>query len=234
MLDCKIETSVMNFHKITLLVITLFLVSNFSYSQSKEIKIKFLGNCGLYITDGKLNLYIDFPYKSGAYGYMKYEKSEIDSLKNNSIFLFTHRHADHYSKKILKEYKSKHSGKFFGNWNVKKIERLNNSIEDFKIEPFKTKHKFTFKHYSYLLTWHGKKMFFSGDTEDIKTIKTLKNIDWVFIPYWLFLDAKEKNVKIDAVKFSIYHLYQDQKVINSNPEKVIPLNKKGEIITIPY
>ncbi|MBC8882919.1 hypothetical protein H9X57_04590 [Flavobacterium piscinae] len=66
-------------------------------------------------------------------------------------------------------------------------------IEDFKIESFKTKHRFTFKHYSYLITWHGKRIFLSGDTESADLISTVKNINWAFVPYWIMLDAKEKS-----------------------------------------
>ncbi len=119
-----------------LFIITLIGSSNFGYSQSNEIRIKFLGNCGLYLTDGTSNLYIDFPYKSGAYGYMKYDLTELDSIKENSIFLFTHKHADHYSKKNLKSIKTKFKGMAFGNWNTKEIEKLNNN-SDFKIETLK-------------------------------------------------------------------------------------------------
>ncbi len=223
-----------NFYRKLVFIITLIGISNFGFSQSNEIKIKFIGNCGLYLTDENSNLYIDFPYKSGAYGYMKYDQTEIDSIQENSIFLFTHRHADHYSKKILKQIKSKHKGKVFGNWNTKKFEKLNNSIDDFKIETFKTKHRFTFKHYSYLITWHGKRIFLSGDTETADIIATIKDINWAFVPYWIMLDAKEKNLKIDTEKFGIYHLYPNQKINNSAPEKIVLLNKQGEVIKIQY
>ena len=220
-------------YKRILLFITIIFISNFGYSQNK-IKIKFIGNCGLYLSDGQTNLYIDFPYKSGAYGYMKYDSSEIDKIKDNSIFLFTHRHADHYSRKILKRIKNKQYGKVFGNWNIRKIEKLNNSISDFKIETFKTKHRFTFKHYSYLITWHGKRLFFSGDTESATTIAEVKDMDWAFVPNWIILDANEKNLKIDADKIGIYHLYPKQKIKNSSASKIILLNKQQEMISIPY
>jgi ribonuclease BN (tRNA processing enzyme) len=223
-----------NFYSKLVFIIALVCIANFGFSQSNEIKIQFIGNCGLYLTDGKSNLYIDFPYKSGAYGYMTYAQTKIDSIKENSIFLFTHRHADHYSKKILKQIKSKHKGKVFGNWNTNKFKKIINSFDNFKIESFKTKHKFTFKHYSHLITWHGKRIYLSGDTESAKTIATVKNIDWAFVPYWIMSDAKEKNLTIDADKIGIYHLYPDQKISNSNPEKVVILDKQGEIIKIKY
>lgn len=222
------------FYKQLAIILSLLGSSIYSFCQSNEIKIKFIGNCGLYLTDGKSNLYIDFPYKSGAYGYMKYDHAEIDSIKENSVFLFTHTHADHYSKKILKQIKRKHKGNVFGSWNTKTFESMQQTINDFKIETFKTKHRFTFKHYSYLITWHGKRLFLSGDTEKADRIATIKGINWAFIPYWIMLDAKEKKLKIDTEKFVIYHLYPDQKFTNSAPELIMPLNKQGEIITINY
>ncbi|MCL2246754.1 MAG: hypothetical protein FWC10_06540 [Lentimicrobiaceae bacterium] len=76
--------------KKVLLIISVVCISNFGLAQSNEITIKFIGNCALSMTDGKSNFYIDFPYKSGAYKYMKYDESEIDSIKENAIFIFTH------------------------------------------------------------------------------------------------------------------------------------------------
>lgn len=218
----------------SLLSIILICIANFGYSQSNKIKIKFIGNCGLYLTDGKSNLYIDFPYKSGAYNYMKYDSTEIENIQESSIFLFTHRHADHYSKKLLKQVKSKHKGMVYGNWNTKSFKKLTNSIDDFKIETYKTKHRFTLKHYSYLITWHGKKIYLSGDTESAETIATIKEINWAFAPTWIISDAKEKNLTIDAEKIGVYHLYPNEKVTNSKPEKYLILDKQGEEIIIPY
>jgi hypothetical protein len=218
----------------SLLSIILICIANIGYSQSNKIQIKFIGNCGLYLTDGKSNLYIDFPYESGAYNYMKYDSTEIENVQESSIFIFTHRHADHYSKKLLKQVKSKHKGMVYGNWNTKSLKKLSNSIDDFKIETYKTKHRFTFKHYSYLITWHGKRIYLSGDTESAETIATVKEINWAFAPTWIISDAKEKNLAIDAEKIGVYHLYPNEKVTNSKPEKYLILDKQGEEIIIPY
>jgi hypothetical protein len=57
-------------------------------------------------------------------------------------------------------------------------------ILNFNIEVFKTKHRFTFKHYSYLITWHGKRIFFSGDTESAETIARVKGINWALNYYF--------------------------------------------------
>ena len=225
-----------NFYQKTLLIISLILISNLGFSQSNEIKIKFIGNCGFYMTDGETNFYIDFPYKSGAHNYMEYDKSEIDSIKDNAIFIFTHRHADHYSKKILK----KLTGLKFDPWNIDELEKLGESIPDFDIKTFKTSHKvygISFKHYSYLITWHGKKIYISGDTENSDTFALQKDIDWTFAPVWLLMDANQKGLNLVEISkmYAIYHIGQNDNITNDeNNPQIKLLNKQGEIITIPY
>ena len=221
-------------NKKTVLFLLLILTSFPIFGQSGQINIRFIGNCGLHLSDGKADLYIDFPYKSGAFRYMKYESSEIDSIRNNAFFLFTHRHPDHYSKKIVRRLKHRRHAKVFGCWNTGSFEKLNSAIPDFKIEFFRTKHRFSTKHYSYLITWHDKRIFLSGDTETADTIATVKNIQWAFVPYWIMLDAREKNLSLDAEKIGIYHLYPNQTGKISNPDKIKLINKQGEIIQIPY
>ena len=222
-----------NFYCKLLLITTLIFTSNFVFCQSNEIKIKFIGNCGLYLTDGNSNLYIDFPYKSGAHNYMEYDKSEIDNVKKeNSTFIFTHKHADHYSKSIL----NKMEGNKYGPWNIDQIEKIKNSIPNFTIESFKTEHKvfgISFKHYSYLIVWHNKRIYISGDTENADTVSKINKIDWLFAPVWLLSDAKEKNIKIDAEKIGLYHIGQKDNITTKNP-KIHLLNKSGEIIIIPF
>ena len=107
--------------KSTLLFLTISLTSTIGFNQTKEIKIKFIGNCGLDLTDGDLNIYVDFPYKSGTFNYMGFEKSELDSIKDHSIFLFTHNHPDHYSSKNMRKTLRKKHGKKYGKWNLKEL-----------------------------------------------------------------------------------------------------------------
>ena len=97
--------------KFILIIFALFLISDLGFSQTNEITIRYIGNCGLHITDGVSDVYTDFPYKSGAHHYAEYDTAEIDSLKENAFYIFTHKHSDHYYKgkmrKILKEKKRK-------------------------------------------------------------------------------------------------------------------------------
>jgi L-ascorbate metabolism protein UlaG (beta-lactamase superfamily) len=219
-----------NLNKKTLLILAVMFIRNAAFSQSNQITIKFIGNCGLYMTDGALNVYFDFPYKSGAYHYMKYDKAELDSVKNDAIFIFTHRHADHYSKKLLK----KLDAKAYGPWNESKLSALNTSLKGFSVQSFRTKHRFSLKHDSYLITWHNKKIFISGDTENADTIGKVSGIDWAFVPYWILLDAQKKKMKIDAKMFAIYHLYPNQKINVETPDRIVLLDKQDEVIMVSY
>ncbi|SDZ75115.1 MBL fold metallo-hydrolase [Bizionia paragorgiae] len=219
-----------------ILTFSLCLIATFGFTQSKEIKIEFLGNCGLYLTDGTTNIYTDFPYKSGAHGYMEFDESELDSIRENSIFIFTHKHSDHYSEKNIKKVIKEKGGKKYGSWNIEELENLKKLVPNFSVQVFKTKHKWSSKHYSYLITWHNKKIFLSGDTESAETIGTIKNIDWAFVPYWVLLDAKENDIKIDAKMFGVYHLATVQipsaKENYDEIENIRPMVEKGEKITI--
>ncbi len=76
--------------KILTTIFALLFIKSMGFGQSNEIKIRYIGNCGLHITDGTHHIYTDFPYKSGAHNYIEYKASEIDSLKENSFYKFHH------------------------------------------------------------------------------------------------------------------------------------------------
>ncbi len=215
------------------------LVTTVGFSQAQDIQIEFIGNCGLHMTDGKSNIYVDFPYKSGAYGYMEFDEKRLGEIEKDAIFIFTHKHADHYSKKNLKKVMKEKGGQKFGVSNIAALEKLGESIEDFGIEVFKTKHTFfgiPFRHYSYLITWYGKRIYLSGDTTNPETIGKIENIDLAFVPYWIVVNAKEQSVEIDAKMFGIYHLHPEQvasaKENWEDVDNIRPLVEQGEKIVL--
>ena len=214
----------------------LFLLFNQNSFCQEEIKIKFIGNCGLHLSDGQLDLFVDFPYKSGAYGYMEYKDTELQNIPNNSIFFYTHKHADHYSRKIVNNVLKEKKGIKFSQWQTKKLVEYFDKILDIDLQVFKTKHRFSLNHKSYLLTWHGKKIYLSGDTEHAETISKIKDLDWAFVPYWILLDANEKDIKIDAKMIGIYHIATVQipsiKENSNDIQHIKPMINQGEVIVI--
>ncbi len=219
-----------------LFLLAISLQSSKSYAQGNHITVRFIGNCGLHLTDGTTNFYIDFPYKSGAHNYMEYDASEIANIKPNSIFIFTHRHADHYSKKLWK----KHPGQKFDPYNTEELKKLSTQIPEFSIKEFRTPHKvfgISFKHYSYLITWHGKKIYLSGDTETADTFAKQENLDYSFLPVWLLLDAKEKGINYRNISkmLYVYHIGpRDNITADKDDLQLKLLNKQGEVLSIEY
>jgi hypothetical protein len=124
----------------------VLITTTFCTAQSRTITVRFIGNCSLHMSDGLLDVNVDFPYKSGAYGYMIYPRSEINSIKATHIF--THRHPDHDRNKLVK----KLNGVLPGPWKVKKWPRDDlsapaQSAAPFALETFSTKHRFARHHY---------------------------------------------------------------------------------------
>ncbi|WP_341905746.1 hypothetical protein [Fluviicola taffensis] len=223
--------------KFVVLNFALILFLNFGYGQTNNITVRFIGNCGLYMTDGTSNIYFDFPYKSGAHHYSEYNLSELDSVKNHPVFIYTHRHSDHFSGRLVRKLSKKLDGQIFTPRNAEKLKNLNKELKDFTIEPIHTKHHFSFNHYSYLITWHNKKIFISGDTETSDTIATQKDLDWAFVPVWLLVDAMEKKINLGGISkmFAIYHIGPRDQITNAAADpKIKLLNKQGERIAISY
>lgn len=203
-------------------------------AQSNEITIRFIGNCGLHLTDGTTDIYTDFPYVSGFNQYMEYEDSELETVKDSAVFIFTHTHPDHYSKKRMKQVLKHKGGSAYGSWDIPELEKLCELIPDFKIQAFKTQHFLSRRHYSYLMEWHGKRIFLSGDTEHPDTIVSIKNIDWAFMPAWLIQEVfTTQKMKVDSKMIAVYHIgLKDD--INIQGEQFVMLKKQGEKISIPY
>jgi hypothetical protein len=210
--------------------ITLSLIAvEFCNAQADKITIDFIANAGLHITDGRSDIYFDFPYKSGAHHYMKYDPAEITKIRDSSVFIFTHKHSDHYSRRLVKRTR----GKVYTPWNAQKLGELNHSVNNFNIQFFRTSHRFSFRHCSYLISWHGVRIFISGDTGASETIVAADSLDWAFIPVWLLIDAKKKNTSIRTQMTGIYHIGPRDKITTTNP-KILLLDKQGEKITIPF
>lgn len=220
--------------KLHFLLLLLFLAGVMNAQNS--IDVKFIGNCGLYLSDGVTHIYTDFPYESGAYGYMTYEPTAINEIRKNAFFIFTHKHADHFSRKVFRKIVKETEGKKFTQWKGRRLLRTTQAMANIEVQIFKTKHRFSVKHNSYLITWNGKRIFLSGDTESSEAIAKVKNIDWAFVPPWLLVDAKERGVDIDAKMIGVYHLYpyEIEDAINEwkNVSHVIPFVKQGQSVTI--
>lgn len=187
-----------------LFILLIIFLSKVSFSQNMEIK--YIGNCGYLIKLDSVEIFTDFPYVSGAYGYMEYDIDSIQLGKPNQYFIYTHLHKDHYSKKIVKELKIK---TFRPRMSSKKRKRYLEELQNkygIEILSFKTKHRFSLKHFSYGIKWKGKTIFLFGDTEMDFPDFISEKIDIMFITDWQIPRLKEFDFKYDIEHIIPYHL----------------------------
>lgn len=173
-----------------------------------ELKITFIGNEAFHITDGKTTLLSDFPYKSGAFGYMKYELEQVPPIVDG-VCLITHFHTDHFDRSVFEGHDWSiiaPPGVLKGLTTQRKIPiRPVLTFKDLTIQSDPTPHKFAPEHYSYLVSWHGKRLYFVGDTETPAYILPLKNIDVLFITPWLIRTIERQDLRLDAKTLVVYH-----------------------------
>lgn len=177
-------------------------------AQAGTIEVQFIGNMAFHISDGKTSLLSDFPYFSGAFGYMKYD---MDSVKvhTDSLSLITHAHTDHWDWKLFAETNYSLIGPKSMTKRVKSKKVISfaktMSYRDMTIEAFETPHKFSPEHYSYLVTWHGKRFYFPGDTETPAHMLQMKDIDVMFISPWLIRTIERQDLVLDTEILIVYH-----------------------------
>jgi L-ascorbate metabolism protein UlaG (beta-lactamase superfamily) len=183
------------------------------------------------ITDGATTIISDFPYQSGYSGYMTYDPGEIKSQTSQTLALVTHRHADHWEAQLF----AKTNWKVIGPADVTKglpadrivpvADRV--TFGAAQIEPIETPHA-RIGHYSYLVTWNGRRLYFSGDTESTDRLLATKNIDVAFLSPWLY-QAALKRGGLAARRVVIYHHQAGQRVPECRQGCTVP--QQGETLT---
>ena len=207
-------------------------------ADAGELKITFIGNMAFHITDGETTLLSDFPYTSGAYGYMEYDMDKVPEIRDG-VHLITHFHGDHWNADLFQEMKLK--TKIIAPPSVTEKLDKERVVPFSETEPMTYKgitvqaiampHKFAPEHFSYLVTWHGKRLYFIGDTETPADILKQKDIAALFISPWVIRTIERQDLSLDTRELVMYH----QKV----GEEVVPFQnyrrmKEGESFSIDF
>lgn len=178
-------------------------------SQAQTLKFRFIGNAAYEITDGETTLLVDFPYESGAFGYMVYPREEVHP-RQDSLCLFTHAHQDHFSGASVNKVGCTVAGptQMTESATLQKVPVLplagEVTFKSMKIVPIQTPHA-EIEHYSYLVSWHGLKLYFTGDTEQARTVAQAAELDVLFITPWLAEGLLKLKKEPWATKVVIYH-----------------------------
>ena len=196
-------------------------------SAEPVLTATFIGNEAFAVTDGTVTLVSDFPYQSGYSLYMEYDPAVLE-IRGDVVALITHRHADHFDVKLFAERDWKIIGPREITDGISKsrvVKRLarprpllshpprysvyaNYAYGDIMAHAFRTPHSNT-EHYSYLVEWHGRKLYFFGDVEDPITFLTataeLGEFDVVFMTPWVLRPLLADGTDIPAKLIVIYH-----------------------------
>jgi L-ascorbate metabolism protein UlaG (beta-lactamase superfamily) len=176
-----------------------------------------------HITDGTTVLVSDFPYESGAFGYMKWTAAAVPPVKDG-LALITHRHRDHFAPELLGPYDLVVAGPD----DVLKLVTDKRTLpltppvrfRDLEIEPRRTAHA-GLGHSSYVVTWHGLRLYFSGDAEDPADLLAATDLDVAFVSPWLLGSVKKQGGRIESRRVVVYHHQADEKVVK-HQDRLIP------------
>ncbi len=172
------------------------------------ITVTFIGNAAMHLTDGRLTLVSDFPYRSGAFGYMAYSRDQAQAFRN-VVTLITHRHDDHVEIDTLKSLP----------WRVIAPPEVTRQLPpasvvapdaastidpQLRVQALATPHS-DVEHFSYVIEWHGRRFYFSGDTEDPSTVLAQQSLDIAFVSPWIYKAVHSRGARIDADRIVIYH-----------------------------
>lgn len=177
------------------------------------LDVKFIGNMAMRLTDGLDTMYTDFPYRSGANGYMEYSREEFDDI-DQGVAVITHGHADHWD------------GGEFARTELKLIappviaatvdfDRVLPWAESIRyggieVQPVATPH--IDGHVSYRVLWGGRRLYFSGDTDSPEAILQEQDLDVAFVSPWLLRTVLDAGQAIDADLIVVYHHLADEDV----------------------
>lgn len=182
-------------------------------AQSGQIELEFIGNMAFRITDGQTTLLSDFPYESGAFGYMEYEMEEVGPIVDG-VSLITHEHRDHWDAGLFRDMNLRviaHPDIVRGlpaNQIIPWSERI--TYKDIVVEPVRTAH--TDAHSSYRVTWHGRRLYFTGDTTSTEELLAQENLDVAFVSPWLLETLAAGGRRVDTELLVVYHHVEGQPV----------------------
>ena len=201
-----------------------------------RLTARFIGNMAFAISDGRTTLFTDFPYEPGAFGYMDYDFASIQMPPTgDALCLITHGHRDHFDAALF----AKMPAKIIAPPSLEAglvgvpADRIlpfgpKIGFRDITIEPVKTPHG-DIEHFSYLVTWHNRRLYFTGDTDRFDDLVSRSGLDAAFVSPWLLRAIAEKGQHVDARRVIVYH-HKAGETVPAFPKAVVP--KQGETLAL--
>lgn len=218
---------------LAVLAIGLLVTSAASPVQPDQLECQFIGNAAFRITDGQTTLLTDFPYRSGASGYMTYRMEDVGPIVDG-VTVLTHDHADHWDPALFRKMtlrviappaitKGLPSDRVVA-WHDESM-----AFKDIRIQPVPTSH--AGNHHSYLVTWHGVRLFVMGDTEDSAVLVAQRDLDAAFVSPWIIDSLVTSGARLDVRLLVVYH-HRPGEDVPQLPRMMLP--QPGDTFRIDY
>ena len=198
------------------------LLAALAAASGDSLEIRYVGNAGFELYDGSTTILIDLPYESGAFDLMTYDPRDIRA-RGRTVSEITHRHVDHFSPALF----APTAWAVYGPSEVtaalprdRVLDGTEQTVGEFAIQRFATRHRDT-EHYSYLIMWRGRHLYFVGDTEDPTHMLSMRSLDILFITPWLTCAAERTGRAVDARRVILHHQFPDRRLqVCGTPEVV--------------
>jgi L-ascorbate metabolism protein UlaG (beta-lactamase superfamily) len=201
--------------------------------ERAPLQARFIGQMAFSITDGTVTVVTDFPYRIGYADAPSYDPKELRDGRPSTLALITHKHLDHWEPAFFAKTTWKVAGPddVISGLPPDRVVALKGTTTfgPVQIEPLETPHA-RIGHYSYIVTWQGKRLYFSGDTDDGRSVILAKNLDAAFVSPWLYRIVMKVGGRIDARRVVIYHHEAGQQIAGCDAGCVVP--KQGDTISI--
>lgn len=224
--------------RIAALLVTLVLTSP-SAGQTpaatpRPLTATFIGNEGWHISDGEYTLLTDFPYQSGYSRYMTWEWSGVPQIKDPTKLLLvtTHEHRDHFAAELFQRL---NPAAVIGPATVRAAAPTKGIAPtgDARFGPIRVRAISTphadLEHYSYVIEWHGVRIYLPGDTEEATSLIEAKDLDVAFVTPWVLRVAERGKSKIDARRVIVVHHEAGESVA---PYQGSTVPRQGDVIVL--
>ncbi len=174
------------------------------------------------LTDGRRTMLTDFPYESGAFGYMRWPQASV-TPSERALCLITHSHRDHWLPSLAAPYCAQIAGPrdvaaALPDRDLGKLAAIDwGGVE---IVPIPTKHG-PLEHFSYRVTWNGLRLYFTGDTDDLEPLLSERDLDVAFVSPWLLRAAQNRAARIPARRIVVYH-HRDGEAVAEHQGREVP------------
>lgn len=217
------------------LILPILAAGLVAVAQPAAPHARFIGNMSVALEDAGFTLITDFPYESGYSRYMTYDPAEIRSSTPSTLALITHGHRDHWDKALFSKTSWKVAGPddVTGTVPVERVLPLTPATPaafgPFTIEAFASPHA-SIGHHSYVVTWRGKRLYFSGDTESPDSLIAAGKVDVAFVSPWLYRTMVSSGIRIGAGRIVIYHHQPGERVDTCRTNCTVPA--QGQVLRI--